>query len=368
LKNLGTFTSAEPIGAGVNASFAIAAAEAAPAVSIGGQVDGAENAPSGRPQFAGLLRGYSARPPWRVAGVDYYVGLPADIQLKDPLTTSAKGLAIDMANHLIRVTENKVVLDGYDFSLHGGYGVYILPGIRDTVVTRSKFLVGANNVVPIAAEAGAGSLTVSYNTIDGGSHAANGNSDSAWALINFNGSGTFVAKYNVLTNAPFDAIDFNNGTIEPTIEYNLVTNLGHSAGSHPDFVQFVGSAATNSVIAFNTIYQPMGGGEVSGMEGIQIVAQTGAHASSIVGTTVANNTIIATGPDLTMSCSIAIQEEMGNVIDVVHVRDNYLDFRGAYYAFYPMTGSRVTFEGNIDMATGQRIPAPLTLKPKRPVQ
>lgn len=94
------------------------------------------------------------------------------------------------------------------------------------------------------------------------------------------------------------------------------------------------------------------------MEGIQISAYRGAHASALVATTVAYNTIVATGPALTMSCSIAIQEAKGNVIDGVGVHDNYIDFRGTYYAFYPITGSHVTFEGNVDMSTGRQIPAP----------
>jgi hypothetical protein len=204
-----------------------------------------------------------------------------------------------------------------------------------------------------------------YNNIDGGGTTVNGNSDPVWALIDFNGSGSFVARYNFLTNAPADAIDFSNGTIKPIIKYNLVTSLGHAPGSHPDFVQFVGSIANNSVIAFNTVYQPQGGGEVGGMEGIQISAYQGAHASALVATTVANNTIVATGPSLTMSCSIAIQEAEGNIIDGANVLNNYIDFRGAYYAFYPITGSHVTFGGNVNMATGQQIPAPQAGKPKR---
>ena len=218
------------LGAGVSASVTPETAIAAKPRVQDDQADGAANSPLGEPQVAGLLRGYAARPPWKVAGVDYYVGLPAGTYLKDPLTTAADGWAVDTTNHQIRVKANNVRLDGYDFSLHGGYGIYILAGIRGTVVVNSKFLVGTNNVVPIVAEADAGDLTIKYNTIDGGSLTANGNSNSVWALISFNGSGNFVAQYNFMTNAPSDAIDFSNGTIKPTIEYKSRHEPGSRTG------------------------------------------------------------------------------------------------------------------------------------------
>jgi hypothetical protein len=324
--------------------------------------DGSAGATPGAPQLPGLLRPYAARPPWKVAGVDYRVGLAADARLNDPLTISADGVAIDMTNHLIRVTASNVTLRGYDFSLHGGYGVYIEPGVSDTVIEQSKFTVGVNQVVPIAAEAGAGSLSVLGSTIDGGAAQGHAASDKVWTLINFNGSGRFVAEHNVLADAAADAIDFSNGEISPTIRYNLVEDLGHAPGAHPDFVQFIGNTASDSVIAFNTVYQPQGSGAVDGMEGIQVVAYQGAHPARITSTLVARNTIIAPGPERTMSCSIAIMEGVGNVLDGVRVEDNRLDFRGAYYPFYPPSGSHVVFSGNTDMVTGQPVSAP-PLKP-----
>jgi len=36
--------------------------------------------------MAGLLSGYVVRPPWKVAGVDYAVGVPAGTALADPTT------------------------------------------------------------------------------------------------------------------------------------------------------------------------------------------------------------------------------------------------------------------------------------------
>jgi len=346
------------VGAGVAANLLGSAA--APAGSGVPGADGYAGAEPGLPQLPALLRHYPARPPWHVAGVDYAVGVPAGAHLRDPLYLAMKGVVVDADHHMVRIAGDDVTLDGYDFSLHGGWVVYIQSGAQNTVISHSRFGIGANNLVPVAAEAGTANLAILHNMFAGGGAPEDGRSGAVWTLVNYSGSGRFVAKYNWFGPAPADAIDLNNGRISADIEYNAAVSLGHAPGSHPDFVQFDGSLSENSVIAFNTIYQPQGEGEVSGMEGIQVEAQKGSHVSVIVGTRVSNNTIIATGPELAMSCAIAVIEDRGNRIDGVDVRSNYLDFRGAYFAFYPPSGANVVFSDNIDMTTGRRImpPAP----------
>jgi hypothetical protein len=306
------------------------------------------------PQLPTLLNGYAARPPWKVAGVDYAVGVPADIVLKDPATISMGGVTVDKATGLIRVTGSNVTLNGYDFGLAGGWGIYILSGAENTMIENSTFAVGAHNYVPINAATGAGSLTIQNNTLNGGG----GQTGTVWALINYNGSGTFIARYNNLLNAPEDAIDFGGkGPMTTIVEYNLFQNLGTSPGSHADSVQYTGVTASNSVLAFNTIYQPNPGG----LEGIQLAAQGG---STLTNTTIDNNVIVAKGPALTMSYSIAVLQSTGNTIDGVVVEDNYIDFSGAYGAFYGLRGEQTTlpahviFSNNVNMLNGAIIAAP----------
>jgi hypothetical protein len=240
-----------------------------------------------------------------------------------------------------------VTLDGYDFGSAGGWGIYIRAGVTDAVVQSSHFLVGANNVVPINAGVGAGNLTVRCNAFDGGRRRSD-----VWALVNYNGSGTFIAQYNSFLDAPADAIDFSAGTMRTIVANNVFENLGTSPGSHPDSVQYVGVNAKNSVIDFNTVYQP----NPSGMQGIQLAAQNG---SSLTNTSIANNVIVAKkSASQTMSYSIAIQQGSGNTISGVRVSDNYIDFNGAWGPFYPPSGYGLVFDGNMDMATGARIVPP----------
>jgi hypothetical protein len=102
--------------------------------------DGAANAPSGAAQHASLLDGYRARPGWKVAGVDYAVGVaPGGGGLKDPVSCNClpDGVVLDTANSLVRVTGNNVTLDGFNFGLHGGLSVSVTGGASKVSITNS---------------------------------------------------------------------------------------------------------------------------------------------------------------------------------------------------------------------------------------
>jgi hypothetical protein len=311
--------------------------------------DGSAEAPRGAPQLPTLLSDYAARPPWAVAGVEYLVGYPAHTVLKDPLTIGNVGVSVDAAHGIVYVTGSNVTLDGYDFATAGGYGIVVQSGVSETVIQDCNFRVGSNHLVPIHAGTQVGNLTVQYNTIDGGA----GQDEKVWALVNYNGSGTFVAKFNSFFDAPADAIDFSAGSMATIVKYNLFVNLGTAQGSHPDAVQYAGVHSTHSVEAFNTIYQP----NPSGMQGIQLEAQLG---STLKNAELMNNVIVAKGPPIKMSYSIAVGQDRdpGNTIDGVVVAHNYIDFSGAYGPFYPPTGTNLAFVDNVNMLTGTRIAAP----------
>jgi hypothetical protein len=313
-----------------------------------GYADGSSGAPAGTPLLPTLLNGYAARPAWKVAGVDYAVGVPSGTSLANPSSITLAGVSVDTASHTVTISCSNVSLSGYDFRGGGGWGVDIDPGATNVVIKNCHFLVGANNNVPINAASGSGNLTVLNNTIDGGS----GTSGADWALVNYGGSGTFTAKYNAFLNAQEDAIDFNSGTMTTVVEYNVFDNLGTSPGSHPDPVQYVGVTSNNSVEAYNTIYQP----NPSGMQGVQLQAQSG---STLDNTMIENNTIVAkASSSVAMSYSIAVIQNSGNTINGAVVDNNYIDYSGAYGPFYPPSGSNLTFCGNVNMATGATIASP----------
>ncbi len=309
--------------------------------------DGSAAAPSGNALLPGVLRHYAARPPWKVAGVDYGVGVPAGPQLQDPESIAIKGVSVNATKHMIVVSGNNVTISGYEFGRSGGWGIYVDAKAANTVVRNCNFLVGDNHLVPINAAAGSGNLTIVDNTFN----AAN-NSDSVWALVNYNGSGRFVAEYNNFENSPDDAIDFGAGTMTTVVEYNVFENLGTDPQAHADAVQYVGVTSNNSIISFNTVYQA----NPSGNQGLQIDAQNG---STITNTQVENNVIVAKSGARTMSFSIFVGAASGpNTIDGVVVANNYIDFSGAYGPFYKPTGSHLTYTGNVDMISGRLLPGP----------
>jgi hypothetical protein len=309
--------------------------------------DGSAAAPAGDPLLPGILLHYAARPPWKVAGVDYAVGVPAGTHLLDPATIAIEGVAVDATNHTIVVSGNNVTISGYEFGRSGGWGIHVDAKAANTVVKNCNFLVGDNHLVPINAGAGSGNLTILDNTFN----AAN-NSGAVWALVNYNGSGRFVAEYNTFENSPDDAIDFGAGTMTTVVEYNVFENLGTDPQAHADAVQYVGVTSNNSVISFNTVYQA----NPSGNQGLQIEAQNG---STITNTLVENNVIVAKGGARTMSFSIFVGAASGpNTIDGAVVANNYIDFSGAYGPFYKPTGSHLTYTGNVDMIGGRLLPGP----------
>ena len=338
--NLNGATISDSAGTEANLSLA-GVAQDAPTIDT--YNDGSAKAPAGTPQLPNLLAGLVA-PPWQVAGVNYAVGVPSGTTLLNPATISMAGVSVNTSSEIITITGSNVTLNGYNFGLGNGWSIAIASGATNTVIENSSFVLGSNENVPIDVPSG-GNVTILDNTFNGDS-TTNGN---AWAMINYDGSGTITAEYNIFENTPSDAIDFGNGNMTTIVEYNLFENLGTSPGTHADTVQYDGSDSTNTVIAFNTV--------TSGEEGIQLDAQGG--GSTMTNSTIDNNVVVApVTSSVVITFSIAVQQWSGNTINGVVVDDNYLDYAGSYGPFYTPTGSNLTYTGNVNMSTGALIASP----------
>lgn len=234
--------------------------------------DGSTNAPAGTSQQPNLLSGYSVRPSWNVAGVDYYVGVPAGTVLNNPETISMAGVSVDSTNHTVTITGNNVTLGGYDFSLNGGWQVYVA-GNNDTI-ENCNFTVGSNGQTPISVGVNgstASNTTIEYNTING-NQASNG---IGFGLIECNGTGTTTIEYNSITNAYSENMVIGNNTSAAAnyvIQYNLIENAGYgfAAGAHGDWIQQYnapGDVINSLQINYNTFVQTVapGGGGTQGL-------------------------------------------------------------------------------------------------------
>src|ERR1700730_6133037 len=187
--------------------------------------DGSANASAGVAQLPGFLNSYGAkRPAWNVAGVDYNVGVPDGLALKDPATISMAGVSVNTSSKIVTITGNNVTLDGYDFSLSGGWGVSVQAA--NTTIANSNFAIGSNNVAPIVSTAAASNMTVTHSTIDG-----NGQSPGWGGLISYRGNG-FTVEYSWLKNAGGDMIQQVDGGAGSmvVVQNNLIQNGGLASG------------------------------------------------------------------------------------------------------------------------------------------
>lgn len=297
--------------------------------------DGCSGAPTGTPQHPSLFAAYGTRPPWNVAGVDYYVGSPTNMGLTDPTQPGnlPAGASYDASNGLVRVTGNNVTLNGYNFSSVKN-GIYV-EGVSNTNITNSYFYISGINIA-----SGSTNTMIINNTIDGG--AINGSSSGGYLIYN-QGQGITV-EYNWMYDAPEHFLSNVNGG--PVIySYNLLENGGWFAGLHLNYIEFYGGTYSGPQVEYNTMVQDV---TPAGGEGFQM------YASSISNGDIGHNTMITAPSGSNLAESYIVHAGSNNqypqpATGTVH--DNFIDPSGAYAAFYPGT-TGFTYPNNIDLVTG----------------
>ncbi|WP_247494843.1 Ig-like domain-containing protein [Bradyrhizobium sp. 164] len=300
--------------------------------------DGSVNAPVGSAQLPSLLETYGAnRPAWNVAGVDYHVGVPTGLTLKDPATISMAGVSVDAAQKSITVTGSNVTLNGYDF---GGWAVETTAA--NTTLTNSNFN-GLNPGGPqssvISGTSSSSNLHIANCTIDGlsgGGHAE--------FLVEMEGPGLTI-EYSWLKNSNSDLIGRHGqdgGDI--TIQYNLLQQAGMGgSGTHGDYLQVYGPTIDSTHILYNTAVQD--GGTTQGF--IADNTKSGEFAgNTLIGSVSSWMSVSGPGTD------------PANLTSQFSTHDNYFDISKAYFFNYPAVGpddaySNTSFIHNVNMVTGQ---------------
>ena len=287
-------------------SFARAANDTGAPQASSEQGDGASGAPRCDIQYPELLSRYRARPSWSVAGVDYCVGRPTAIELKDPAAISMSGVSVDRKMRIVTVTGNGITLDGYDFSLDGGWGV-VVQG-EDTKIQNSNFIVGSNGNKPVLAAVSSSNVTVAYSTIDGL------NNPDVSGLIESRGSGSLTVQYCWLKNAGGDMVQMHNGgrAAGLVLRYNLIQNAGMAPGAHGDYTEFIDGPFTVT-IAYNTTAQNGGASQ-----GFMVEPDIGSNPGRIISGEIGNNTFTGTVNAFT---GITVAD----IVNTFTVHDNYFD-------------------------------------------
>ncbi len=277
-------------------------------------------APCGVSQFPDLLRGYPVRPAWQVAGVDFYVGAPEGAALKSPASLSLPGVTVTRSTHTVTVSRSDVTLSELDFGLDGGWQVNVINNASNVVIEKSRFQVGANNLMPIQAYYG-GSIIVRSSTFDGG--ASDGSSVSAMV---FTGSGGATIEYNRFTNFPNDGVDITrDGTF--VIQFNMFDRMGAGA-FHTDAIQTYLSAISSLSIRYNTAYQSPGGASVAMNAFVRIGDQRGNVVHSPVA---AYNTIIMTSTAARSANVFQWDSDGRATLLNPQIHDNFIDPTGVMY-------------------------------------
>jgi hypothetical protein len=135
------------------------------------------------------------RPPWNVAGVDYYVGAPAGALL-DPTTQVPAGCGYNQSTKTVSCNGSNMTVSGYDFSLNGGIMLNISGA--NNVVSGNKFAVAPNCVGPLIyfTTSSNSTLKITKNTFDGGGGACS-NVPFGTSLYGLYGDGSVVTvQYN----------------------------------------------------------------------------------------------------------------------------------------------------------------------------
>jgi hypothetical protein len=236
-------------------------------------IDGSLNAPSGTAQYPDLFTNpnavagvtnpnapYLVRPPWKVAGVDYRVGINTGVTLRNISTITAADAGTNFSyNGVDKLTINdpNIILDSWDFTNgNNGSGTCVQlvqnSGAANLTVTNCNLAVGTNQN-PIFNQTAAVQATFQYCVLD-----AHGRTDTFNNVIfNLASSGGLTCMYCYVNRGSQDEFDYG---VNNVIKYNLIDSPG-STGGHADWVQLGGGGATASIVVdFNTVVQQTSAG------------------------------------------------------------------------------------------------------------
>ena len=342
--------------------------------------DGSANAPSGTAQYPTLLNGYTARAPWKVAGVDYAVGIPSSVTLKDPfggltpsntnLDASIKAIGGSFSGKVLTMSgssANNATLLGWDFSLNGGQGV-VVSSCSNFTIDSCNFKVGTNLQQTVTVQETVNGFTLIRCTVDGN----NQNYSPSGGLMSINAYGTTTIQYSHIRYAWGQLIEAGtsaNGNPTHIVKYNVIhdAGLGFAVdGTHGDLVQYL-LANTQTFddveFKFNVLLQNDALAVGASTQGLSMFSAGGmaANAGACLNEVYSNNTIIAKSPCLD---PILINNTYlnGNAT----CNNNYSDVvgsNGTVWLFFgnnsggpggigPYTGTLSALTGNFNMNTG----------------
>lgn len=313
--------------------------------------DGFANAPHGTIQLPTLLSGYSHRPPWKVAGVDYAVG-PRLPTLKDPATAS--GVGIHVSGQTVSLTSGATFV-GYDCSLRGGYQVNI--GGDNITVTDCKFAYTTPGAHAI--DGGGANCVLRYNDFDCSGY-TNG-SIGINAPIFWRRGTSLTVEYNrfyKFIQHLIESVFPNSGVPAFTyvFRFNLIHNggTGASQGGHTNWLQWGGiPPGSRAIVQCNMSACLINGNN----EGYQTYPNNPGSAGAQSTADIGWNTCVAPSSNAGPSGFTALNYMFhpSRSADVTgfaaNFHDNYADMSGGFGMFYGKFTPN-TYTANVNMLNG----------------
>lgn len=233
--------------------------------------DGHADAPSGTPQFAGLLAGVAFPPTCAVAGVGYRVGPPASQSWTkaDAFSWPAANIGYNGTSHILSCNGSipaGTTIDGLDMWTDGG-SVHIQGGCNGLTFTNSRFrgnwavypTSGGCNV-PFIMDSDSAGLTLRNVEIDGNGRTGLTNCDAApgalGETVNMVGSGAFVFDHVYVHDGYQHLISWGGNPATVSVKHSVLTGGGFGQGPHTNGNQWVGAVTTSSDYEWNLLYDP----------------------------------------------------------------------------------------------------------------
>jgi hypothetical protein len=312
---------------------------------------------------------HNASTPWNMPGVDYYVGVPSGLALKDPTVSSSLPSGAAYASSVVTVSGCNVTLDGLDFTLHETVvKVDVSSASCTTIIQNSKFAANGTALQPIAnlvSLGPGGAFVFQRNEYDG--LAPIGNAAGSGFQVNdpIQGNGKITLQYNYFHDFDSKVIQVGGSTPSAafTESYNLFADFGSCATppcSHGEAEYTYGGAPASLSFTgqFNTylLHFHPGVSDLTAPHAVQ------ADDVNIDGTTDDHNVVFAPGPQgtcnahnatgYTAAAAIYDGQQEGGALSNLAFTDNYIDGSGTYFPWYHSVGAGVTHTGNVDSGGG----------------
>lgn len=312
------------------------------------------------PNVPNLFSGFAKRPPWSVAGVDYYVGIPSTVTPRVPTSGNlpsgaSLGGTTYFGSTFLFIDGSNVVLDGYDLT---NITVYINTGAAGTLTVKN--CIGNRNVNILSAVGASMSVLVQNSTLNGGGSLY---ASSDYQLIQVHVPQVTV-EYSVIKWTP-GAVYTDRGNA--TLRYNLIVGMGFGyPDGHANAFYIAGGPGPINML-YNTVYSDVYNafpGNSGLVNPLAMFFDTGVAYTG--GVTVDHNSIVAafngSGAYLIgfyPQGSSAANTSSGTFTNnYVYSNNGFGDIatHGAYGAFYSAYAPvSITASGNVDMFTGHYI-------------